>query len=384
MKIGILTLVPYDNYGGILQGYALQTQLERMGHEVWILHTKLYNYTPLRRKIRYLTKWYIGKLLHKKEIPAINIYSYQKYRVQNIVPFISKYIHLTREFSSKEDLYKFQEQEKFEAFIVGSDQTWRPCLSPDLYHMFLDFLPQESSKLRLAYAASFGVDYMEFTSKQLKICKPLLQRFNSVSVREKSGIELCRKYFAISAELVLDPTMLLDKQDYLRLINSYSPRHRKIDLMQYIFFFNQEKYNIIKKVSERTGFIPVNLMTKRFLHEVYKKEQLSDAVFMPVEEWIYGYSQAKFVLTDSFHGTVFCIIFNVPFLTISPNAATRLHSLLSTYHLEDRLISKADEITEDLLQKPINWEEVNQIRMNLKTQSIKYLTRYINNNYKTR
>lgn len=374
MKLGILTLVPYDNYGGILQGYALQTVLERLGHDVTIMRTKLYNWVSLKNKILRFVWWVKDRYVKRKAgISCLVPGTYLDYRVARIKPFIDKHIHFTREFSSTRDLYHFQDKSQYDGFVVGSDQTWRPCLSPDLYHMFCDFLPASSHKLRIAYAASFGVDTNEFSDVQLGICKPLIKKFQAISVREESGVKLCNDMFGVEAKHVLDPTMLLNKEDYLELIKDYRPQNEHVDLMQYMFFFNHEENAIIAKTSSLLNMKPVNLMTKYFLNQVQDKSQLPDAQFLPVEEWISAYSRAKFVLTDSFHGTVFCIIFNVPFLCVSPVAIARFKSLLKVYGLEDRLVMKESEVTKDLLEKPIDWEKVNSVREVLKKQSLDFL-----------
>ncbi len=374
MKLGILTLVPYDNYGGILQGYALQTVLERMGHDVTIMRTKLYNWVSLKNKILRFVWWVKDRYVKRKAgISCLVPGTYLDYRVARIKPFIDKHIHFTREFSSTRDLYRFQDKSQYDGFVVGSDQTWRPCLSPDLYHMFCDFLPASSHKLRIAYAASFGVDTNEFSDVQLGICKPLIKKFQAISVREESGVKLCKDMFGVEAKHVLDPTMLLDKEDYMELIKDYRPQNEHVDLMQYMFFFNHEENAIIAKTSSLLNMKPVNLMTKYFLNQVQDKSQLPDAQFLPVEEWISAYNRAKFVLTDSFHGTVFCIIFNVPFLCVSPVAIARFKSLLKVYGLEDRLVMKESEVTKDLLEKPIDWEKVNSVREVLKKQSLDFL-----------
>ena len=374
MKLGILTLVPYDNYGGILQGYALQTVLERMGHDVTIMRTKLYNWAPLKKRIMRILWWVKDRFVERKKgMSCLVPGTYLNYRVARIKPFIDKHINFTREFSSTRDLFSFQEKERYDGFVVGSDQTWRPCLSPDLYHMFCDFLPADSKKLRVAYAASFGVDKNEFSEVQLRECRQLIKRFNAVSVREESGVDLCGNLFDVQAKHVLDPTMLLDREDYLELIKDYKPLNENVDLMQYMFFFQNEENAIIEKTSSLLGMLPVNLMTRFFLNQVTEKSQLPEAQFLPVEEWIYAYSRAKFVLTDSFHGTVFCIIFNVPFLCVSPVAIARFKSLLKVYGLEDRLVMKASEVTRELVNKTIDWDKVNRIRQEQKIKSLNYL-----------
>ena len=386
MKIGILTLVPYDNYGGILQGYALQTVLERMGHDVTIMNTKLYNYVPAKVRFKQQVRWLIEHFIqHRNDIPAFSPYhldKWQDYRVSALKPFIKKYVHLTRTFSNGvEDIANFAVQENYDAFVVGSDQTWRPCLSPDLYHMFCDFLPAESKKIRIAYAASFGVDRNPYNDEQLKICKQLIHRFNAVAVREESGIKLCKELFDIDAKLVLDPTMLLDKEDYLKLIEGYQPVNKNVDLMQYVFFFQHDESAIIEKVGGAVlGMKPVNLMTEKFLHEIKDKSELPKAKFYPIEEWIYAYSQAKFVITDSFHGTVFCLILNVPFLVVSPETSGRQKSLLNMFGLSDRLVMTKEEVTPELVYKSINWDQVNRKREELKQKSLQYLRDNLGNN----
>lgn len=375
MIIGILTLVPYDNYGGILQGYALQTVLERMGHKVYIYNTKLYNYKSLKFKAKKLVKWSLRKyVLHRKDEPFLRPFSYEDYRVSELKPFIKKYIHLTRTFhNGTQDIYNFTKEAGIEVVVVGSDQTWRPGLSPDLYHLFGDFIPKDSPIKRIAYAASFGVDKLEYSPNQLDVCKPLLQRFKAVSVRETSGIELCKKYFGVDAEWVLDPTMLLDKEDYMQLIKNYQPIDKKIDFMQYVFFWDSHEREVISKIITILNTKPVNLFPERFLWEVKNKEELVMSKFKPLEEWLYGYANSKFVVTDSFHGTVFCIIFNVPFIVVSPKAVTRFKTLLSLFGLKHRLVIKPEEVTEELVNERIDWEKVNKKREELKKQSIDFL-----------
>lgn len=379
MNIGILTLVPYDNYGGILQGYALQTVLERLGHHVIIMNTKLYNYVPFKRIFVNSIKWYILKYFFgRKDLEnhsPLFIWLHQGYRVSDLKPFINKYIHLTRTFKDgTKDILNYTRKKKIDIFVVGSDQVWRPELSPDLFHMFCDFLPEKSSIKRIAYAASFGTNKLTYTPTQLKICKNLLQKFNAVGVRESSGIKICHDFFNVNAIHVLDPTLLLTKKDYVKLITNYKPIHRKIDFMQYLFWNNNTEKEIIKKVSGIIGLTPTNLFPSKFLSDVDEKKDLHNAKFLPLEEWLYGYYKSKFVITDSFHGTVFCIIFNKPFIVISPEAKTRIESLLNDFNLTDRLVYKVEDVTPELIKTKIDWESVNRILTERKNKSLNFIT----------
>lgn len=208
MKIGILTQPLYFNYGGVLQAYALYNALQKMGHEVWIInrvdsYSHGYIYRSLS-KCKNVLKNYFSLLFGKIKYTdfkrkSINLSSYQTFVfVSERMPNRSKELH------SDKELLSFVKKMNFDAYVVGSDQVWRPKYSPNIYTYFLDFSSEQSRKV--AYAASFGVDTWEYTNEETLVCSDLLQRFNAVSVREISGIFLCTKYLNRSdAKFVLDP-----------------------------------------------------------------------------------------------------------------------------------------------------------------------------------
>src|SRR5690606_15864360 len=115
----------------------------------------------------------------------------------------------------------------FDTYIVGSDQCWRPKYSPNITNYFLDFLNDKQNVIRISYAASFGTSDWEFNEPETKMCRDLIQKFDAVSVRESSGIELCQKYLDKEAQHVLDPTMLLELDDYITKIGRASCRERE-------------------------------------------------------------------------------------------------------------------------------------------------------------
>lgn len=218
MKIAIITLPLHINYGGILQCYALQTVLQRMGHEVHILNKPRYGRLYLVEFIKsYLSSLY-KLFVNKKnggDIVSIydNLYEYE-YISKDIKSFIRKNINTYTKRNWNQKVIS-----KFDVFIVGSDQVWRPLYTPLIERMFLSFTEGYHVK-RLSYAASFGIDNIsEFSDDKLKKCSLLLKQFDAVSVREKSGIELCKKYFGIDARQVVDPTLLLVAEDYYNLFS---------------------------------------------------------------------------------------------------------------------------------------------------------------------
>ena len=218
MKIGILTLPLHTNYGGILQAWALQTVLERMGHEVKVLsRDKKYKLTPFFWLVRVPSR--IIRRMFGKKVGILNEVYYNKVQEQirvNIEPTINQYVHRDKRY-----LDKISEKD-YDCFVVGSDQIWRPkyiksTLKSTIENAFLGFA-KEWNVHRISYAASFGTDEWEYTPEQTMIVRELIKKFAAVSVREKSGRDLCQKNLGINAEHLLDPTMLLSKEDWLNLV----------------------------------------------------------------------------------------------------------------------------------------------------------------------
>lgn len=333
MKIGILTLPLHVNYGGILQAYALQTILERMGHDVVVITKSPYLSLPIwKRPFSYfkraIKKYIQGKetlifveQCHNRDYPIVSQY---------IQPFINKYIH----YVEVNNLFTLQEND-FDAIIVGSDQIWRPIYFQPIEHAFLSFARSWHIK-RIAYAASFGVDKWEYTNKQTLHCAELIKLFDAVSLREVSGVELCRKYLGVKSCHVLDPTMLLDVKDYIQLIEKSNISKSEGTLLNYILDDNMEKDNIVKKISKEKNLVPFKINSK----VEDKNAPLDERIQPPLEQWIRGFYDAKLVVTDSFHACVFSILFNKPFIVIANEVRglARIQSLLKMFELEDRLI----------------------------------------------
>ena len=196
MKIGILTLPLHTNYGGILQAYALQTVLERMGHEVSLIEKRR---EPFKLPLWKAPLSYGKRILKNMIGHPFPIFYEQK--LNREIPVVCQY---TDKFIKKHikrriiDNYIDVHQYGFDAIVVGSDQIWRPKYFRPIEHAYLDFTEGWNIK-RIAYAASFGTDKWEYTLKQTRICRRFLQSFDTVSVREISGVDLCREHFNIQA-----------------------------------------------------------------------------------------------------------------------------------------------------------------------------------------
>ena len=395
MKVGILTQPLTNNYGGLLQAYALQTTLERMGHEVVILNRRMpfvpdvANDAFVPTVIRMMKN--CVKFLMRK--PLIKVY-HELLSHQHIVAnrlteiFIVTYHHKSPDFSTTDSLAAYCRKQGFDTYVVGSDQCWRPLYSPCLPNYFLDFAKDWNVK-RLSYAASFGVDHWEYSDDETRLCASLAQKFDAVSVREESGIALCKERLGVDAVHVLDPTMLLDADDYNAMVKDFdpsifyiAPEHRvktTLDvtdkkLFCYILNMNEQKKDFIQTVSSAKGLVPVECMPKDFrAQEVFEKCP-DDCTFPPVELWLQSFRDSEMVIADSFHGTVFSIIYNKPFWVLGnpDRGMARFQSLLKMFGLEDRLVTPEKLATLDF-DAPIDWSSVNARREELKQKSLAFL-----------
>lgn len=373
MKIGILTLPLNNNYGGLLQCFALQKVLKSLGHDAWVVQRGYAKRSIIWRIFHYVRqtmKVLLGRkfvhLLPSKEI---------KYIRKNTSNFISNYIEPTTEhIRTNKQLANFHLSNKFDAYVVGSDQVWRPCYSPCITNYFFDFISPNEKVKRVAYAASFGVDEWEFSEEETSVCKDLLKLFDGVSVRENSATVLCEKYLGRNDALhVLDPTMLLEKEDYIRIVEKENEPKSPGNLFCYILDESREKNQVVESIASRIDAVPFTQMPKCEITYENLRDRLEDCVYPSVTAWLRAFMDADIVVTDSFHGCVFSIIFNKPFWVIGNKGRglARFNSLLSIFELQNRLID-IDNIPSDSLS-PIDWDKVNAKRKEWQEKSMSFL-----------
>lgn len=366
MKIAILTQPICNNYGGILQNYALQTLLERRGHIITTLNYPVvvgYGSGSLRH-ILSICKRTIHKLTGHPEVVWIDLATESRKQVELAhlqKAFIDKHLHL-HEITSPitwEQVKGFG----FDAFVVGSDQVWRPRYNTGhLSNLFLDFAEGQKVK-RIAYAASLGTDVWEFGASQTVQCAALAKQFDAISVREASGVTLCKNYLGVDATHLLDPTLMLEAEYYLSLCSGNE--HPQGDYIAvYTLDYTKQKMALLKEVSRQLG-CPLHLIG-RFTKKGYPS----------IESWLEGIAHAKYVITDSFHGTVFSTIFQKQFVTLG-NAArgnSRFDSLFATLGIgKERQCNEADTIVR-LLKKSIDYNNINKVKAEKQAISTQFLT----------
>ncbi|MBV2132950.1 polysaccharide pyruvyl transferase family protein [Pseudomonas sp. MAP12] len=378
MKIAILTQPLKSNYGGIIQAFALQQALKDLGHTVTTIDRQ-YKAQPIIRKAINLTKYLILLLIDKKKA-FIFKKSQQDQTFKNMISFVRQRIKISEPIKSTEDLQKHFSENTYDAVVVGSDQTWRPIYSPNIFNFYLDFL-QDLQIKRITYATSFGVDTWEYSKTQTLKCRDLAKKFDAISVRELSAVNLCEQYLKVSAEPVLDPTLLLNADDYLDRLNINKNKKPAGGLLTYILDNNSHKRQAITTAAQILNITPFSSKTK-CNPDQSGGELLNDYTFPNVEDWIESFYDADFVLTDSFHGCVFSIIFNKPFLAIGNDdrGLARFNSLLKIFNLEDRLIGLGSQINREILTPDIDWLQVNKVIKERKENSLNFLKRNLSGN----
>ena len=366
MRLAIITLPLHTNYGGLLQAYALQTVLERMGHQVTVIDKREFSLglnIPIRRVVERVKKRFLE---HE------DCYVFYERKMKQMAPvirqhtnrFIQSYIHSTKLWSLS-DVKRGQ----FDGFVVGSDQIWRPIFTPHIEHAYLDFT-KGWDVARVAYAPSFGVDTIEYTPAQIRKCKEAIARFDAVSVREKSGVDLCRKYFDVDAKWVVDPTLLLSKDDYMALIEKSGVKESNGSLFCYVFDSTPAIQQVIDSLTSERSLTPFYINA----YSGNRKVDIEKRVQPPVEAWLRAFMDAEFVVTDSFHACVFSILFHKPFAVCvnSGRGVSRLHSLLEAFGLSNRLIQREGDSLKDL--PPIDWDDVDKRLLGYRQESQKFLS----------
>lgn len=372
MRIAIITLPLHTNYGGVLQAYALKKSLEDMGHEVDVIDKETKFVMPpswkmpfvyMKRMLLNTVKFGKGPEVFRenriaRELPVVG---------DALVGFTGKHIH-PRVVKTYNDL-KIGE---YDAYVVGSDQVWRPKYFGNIEDAFLSFTSGWNVK-RISYAASFGTDQLEYEYQQLEACSKLLNRFDAVSVRESSGQTLCDEWLDYEyAQHVADPVMLIDKVTYSTLASESARRPSAGKMMIYILDRTPEKQAVINRVSL---WFEDNVHDAS-VHPFDRSIPLDKRTVPSMEEWLSCFEDSPFIVTDSFHACVLAIIFHKPFIVLGNQGRglSRITSLLEYFGLESRLVHGMDPDDEsDYYLTGIDWEAVDKRMDEFVKESRKFL-----------
>lgn len=356
MKIGILTFHSVDNYGAVLQAFALQTYLKSVGHNVEIIdyrpsyfHTK--RTWPLTHPIRLL-----GELA--------GVYHARKFE-----SFRRTYFNRTVVCLTAKDLES--ELPRYDAVIVGSDQVWSPNVDrrkeTDPIFFFRWNLPTTTKKI--GYAASFGTD--SIPEEHIASVREGLANINIISVREKSGVEIVKDIANRDATWVCDPVFLLSPEQWKTILGC-----KDVTPREYMTYMAPD-IRILQDLARRNR---TKVIAPGWNPYFAVKKNLG-IMFTSPAEWVQRIASSKGFITKSFHGTSFAILMHAPFVFIRPSGAmakraTRILSVLERVGLQDRILPEEDtsaERIEAILNSPVDWEKVDSARTAYAEDSCKFL-----------
>ena len=388
MKIGIVTYVKCDNYGAELQAFALQWKLNSLGYDAEVINLEKRNIDMKRNpdvimgaiKQRFKQEGVfaivsiVRKFLETKkritdeEYKAINENKHKLFEnfFENKVRHSEKYYSLD-EISNATDL-------KYDVYIAGSDQIWNYIHTDRLDVYFLMFANKFKAK-KISYAASVSI--YDIPKKWRATYKTYFENIDVLSVRELHGAELVSKYSNKKAEVVLDPTFLLTKEDWVREVANDCGIEGDY-LLIYTLSGSPHIRKMAHDIARRLNLKVVNIKSG------YSDEP-DDGTINVYEigpaEWVGLWSKAKYVVTDSFHGTAFSINFNIPFTTlVNPNSMmnSRVLSILKIMNLESRIVY--DTLKGDLKPNDIalDFTETNRILKQWKEKSLNFLLHALN------
>lgn len=391
-KIGLcIQFENVDNYGTVLQSYATIKAITKFNVNPRLIRYKRcytirfilsqFNrvfsfiffktwFRDMKRKLATNSSSVFKQYMEEKRI-AFGIFR-KKYFPENLVDTCIGYDELSLHANN------------YDAVLVGSDQLWLPQgMRTNFYN--LNFVPDNITKI--SYATSFGVSTIPGDMK--KDAMKFLNRIDYLSVREQSGCEIIKNLTQRDAFLACDPVMLLEKDEW-KIFSQQSKFLGKYKNESYLFCYflggNKEERVAAKKIAKDLG---VKLLVIKFVEDYFQiDESFGDIAPSSIgpEDFVYLLSNAKYVITDSFHGTAFSIIFEKQFLVMyrfsnksvySKNS--RIDNILQKFKLNDRLYLNGDPTLN--MQKKINFEKTNKIRNEWKNQSIEFLSKALGDNY---
>lgn len=370
MKFAILTHPLLGNYGGMLQAYALQLAVSRHEHSPFVLNyitkkrdmTKPINYARALKHSLFSCMWRLGIPLSYKQPPP-NLFS-------SIARGFAKKHISSLDFDSVKNWDEYR-------LLIGSDQVWRCIYARDLVNVpffFGNFVSSETRAESFVYAASFGTDKWEGTPEETEACAKLLNQYKAISVREASGINLCKELFHTEAVQMPDPTLLLFNNDYEHIIASeetYRPSPKYV--AAYVLDYSEPIDDTLQFLSEKTHLSIHHIMPQA------TAAKYSGRIPCSLAQWLRSIRDCEYLITDSFHGCVFAIIFNKPFVCLGNKSrgSTRFDALFETFRLKNRVCTSLNDVRETLL-RAIDWDSVNSIRDTERARGLQFLSENLN------
>lgn len=343
--IVICTLPLNDNYGGILQTAALQRAVRKLGYQC-----RTFKWVP-----QFRLKSMLGWCFYHFKNRYLPFASWARKLNANAHYFRSFIVENVRETRLTFPPYTSASR-GVSQWIIGSDQVWRFYPNTPAAFYLLNFLPSQERKRSFAYAASFGSSEWVMDAEMSQQVRCLAKDLRAVSVREQSGVDMCREHMDVHAEVMPDPTMLLSAWEYDEMIAKSLSRYPKDYEGEFIAFYildmTPEKRCYLETLSKKMKLPLVDMMYNLQL-------DATGVLKRPIEQWIDIVKHASLVVTDSFHGTVFSIIYRTNFIVFNneKRGSSRFSSLLHCTGLMERMVQVHDAPT----PRPISQEKWNDV-----------------------
>lgn len=373
-KVGLLNFHYSDhNYGAVLQAGALADVISQLGYSVEHI-----DFIP-------------AKIAHKKSFRQLLVSVLNLLGIENLIKrLLGKKIYIKPKVTGGEVFEEFRNAwiargsqtytsatqltavgSAYSVVVVGSDQVWRPNMfvnkQQDVDAYFLSFLPDQVT--RISYAASFGVDHWE-EIQDISLSEHVrssMAKFSAVSVREQSGVAICRDIFSVDAQHVLDPTLLNGVEFFERVIAQAGVCQQNENVVYYKLDVDAEFIAAIDNIGH---------ILQAPIEDIYYQKSESGYSYIPVADWLAKIRDSKFVVTDSFHCVCLAILFNKEFICFANKGRgmARLQSLLASVGIEGRLCDEQQSLSDFFEKcKPINYIDVRRKLSLLRRDSMAYL-----------
>ena len=340
MKVGIITMHKVINYGSILQAYALQEKLRQLGYDNEIID---YQFPP---KVKVGKVTYLLRLLYSVVVNLLSFGALATKR-SRFEKFHQTMLRTSKFSYNYESIHS--NPPRYDLYITGSDQVWNPSFAGSDTSFLLSFVPKNSKCI--SYASSFAINEIPADFKEL-YAKELL-KYQSISVREQSGLRIVKELINRDAKVVCDPTLLLKREDWDKLANQSKIKVDEPYILVYVLTYMYNPYpeieNLINKVQKELGNIKVIILEGR-KQDVFRKNSrvIKDA---GPNEFVYLFKKASFVITISFHGTAFSLIYGKPVYGVVKDVRSNDGRIISTLKKVDMSSSIIDYKDVDVVSK---------------------------------
>lgn len=336
-KIGTITFHSSYNYGSHLQAYALQEFIKKISNES--VDYKIINLRTQVQKEMYRNIFERAGL--KNNLKKIFLFNYRRQlfdKSDNYEKFLSNKLQVTKEYSTYDELMK--ENFDYDYYISGSDQLWNLNARDFDWANYLEFVKNGK---KISYSASFGPTAQRWDDEQKERIKKDLLKYDFLSVRELGSFNNIKMLINKEPEIHVDPTMLLEKEDWLKIIGDV-PLLKKDYILFYDLKGKKEDLRLVKEISKKMK-MPV-VITKYMSMKIHFSNFEKHYYCGPIEFLNLLYN-SKLVLSSSFHGNVFSVIFNKPFFALNGKNDFRISTMLDKFKLSDRSIT-LNELEEKL------------------------------------